>query len=153
MAVLRPLLLTLSILALSSAAFAGTGEDELAARTLFEKNLRAIEQRDFESYLACYWQDARLVRNGFSGASLGYEGLAESVSEDTWPDEFQATDLEVHAIADGVVYGHYHYRVRYGDDVQEGISERVFLRTEKGWRIAVTTAFAAPVGAFEEGEE
>ena len=150
---LRPLLLMLSTLALGSAAFADTSADELAARTLFEKNLRAIEERNFESYLSCYWQDPRLVRNGFSGASLGYEGLAESVSEETWPDEFRATDLEVHAIAEGVVYGHYHYRVRYGDDVQEGISERVFLLTEKGWRIAVTTAFAAPAGAFGEEEE
>jgi len=151
--VLRPVLLTLSILALAAAAFADTSADEVAARTLFEKNLRAIEERDFEGYLSCYWKDPRLVRNGFSGASLGYEGLAESVSEDNWPDEFRATDLEVHGIAEGVVYGHYHYQVRYGNDVQEGISERVFLLTEQGWRIAVSTAFAAPAGAFEEEEE
>jgi len=45
-----------------------------------------------------------------------------------------------------VVYGTYRYRVRYGSDEQTGVSERVFVKTPKGWRIAVTTAFGAPSG-------
>jgi imidazolonepropionase-like amidohydrolase len=45
-----------------------------------------------------------------------------------------------------VVYGTYRYRVRYGDEEHAGISERLFVSTTKGWRIAVTTAFDAPPG-------
>lgn len=44
-------------------------------------------------------------------------------------------------IAAGVVYGTYRYDVRYGDSTSTGISERLFVRTPAGWRIAVTTAF------------
>jgi imidazolonepropionase-like amidohydrolase len=36
--------------------------------------------------------------------------------------------------------------VRYGADESAGISERMFVRTDAGWRIAVSTAFAAPAG-------
>ena len=75
-----------------------------------------------------------------------------SVEADPWPDHFQATDLRVHSLRPGVVYGQYRYRVRYGEEEQEGISERLFLQTEDGWRIAVTTAFGAPMGALPEPE-
>jgi len=126
------------------------------ARALFERNLQAIRDRDAEAYLACYRDDGALVRTGFDGAKTGYAEWAASVrAEDTWPDGFEAFDLEVFSVTDGVVYGKYRYRVRYDDDVQEGLSERVFLRTEKGWRIAVSTAFGAPEGALaplEDGE-
>ena len=126
--------------------------EEAAARALFEQNLQAIADRDAESYLACYWQSEDLVRNGFEGIQRGYEGLAASVGEDTWPDLFEATDLKVFALRPGVVYGQYRYRVRYGDEEQEGISERIFLQTKEGWRIAVTTAFGAPEGALPAEE-
>ncbi|HKK70535.1 MAG TPA: nuclear transport factor 2 family protein [Candidatus Krumholzibacteria bacterium] len=129
-------------------AHADRSADEAAARALFERNLAAIQNRDAEAYLACYRDDPRLVRNGFEGVALGYDDLAAGVGDDTWPDEFHAHELEVFGIADGVVYGQYRYRVRYGDDVQEGISERVFVLTDEGWRIAVTTAFGAPAGAL-----
>lgn len=135
-------------------AVADPAGDEAAARALFEQNLQAIADRDTESYLACYWQSDGLVRNGFEGISRGYAGLAASVDEDTWPDQFEATDLQVFWLRPGVVYGQYRYRVRYGDDEQEGISERILLETEAGWRIAVTTAFGAPEGALPpEGSE
>lgn len=134
-------------------AAAGEAEDEAAARAVFEKNLQAIADRDAESYLSCYWPSEKLVRNGFEGVSLGYEGLAEGIGADTWPESFEATDLRVFSLQPGVVYGQYRYRVRFGDEEQEGISERLFLRTDAGWRIAVTTAFGAPAGALPPREE
>lgn len=124
------------------------------ARALFERNLHAIRDRDAEAYLACYRDDGALVRTGFAGADVGFEEWAASVrADDDWPDSIEAFEVEVFPVTDGVVYGKYRYRVRYGDDVQEGISERVFLRTEKGWRIAVSTAFGAPDGALPPMEE
>ena len=49
-------------------------------------------------------------------------------------------------VRDGVVYGTYRYRVRYGSVEQVGLSERFFVETPEGWRIAVSTAFPAPPG-------
>lgn len=131
------------------AAFAqGSDADLEAAAKLFHQNLDAIRQRDREAYLACYRQEDALVRNGFGGVQLGYEELEASTTDETWPDEFEARDLQLFPISDGVVYGCYRYRVRYGEQWQEGLSERVFLRAPSGWCIAVTTAFGAPPGAL-----
>lgn len=142
------LLSIIALLLLAPAAHAQTSESaEAGARAVFEKNLAAIEARDADAYLACYLQSDRLVRNGFGGVGLGFDQLAASVGEG-WPDRFEAREMQVHALTEDVVYGQYRYRVTYGDDVQEGISERVFVRTEEGWRIAVTTAFGAPAGAL-----
>lgn len=148
--------LTLALLLLGATAATihaetGAGADpaaaEAGARAVFERNLAAIESRDAAAYLACYLDSERLVRNGFGGVQLGFAGLAAGIA-DGWPDRFEARDLVVHAVNDDVVYGQYRYRVSYGDEVQEGISERIFLRTADGWRIAVTTAFGAPAGAL-----
>lgn len=127
-----------------TASLADPAGDEAAARALFERNLAAIEDRDAPAYLACYLNSDKLVRNGFDGPELGYDSLAASMGEDTWPDFFEAEELQVHHIAPGVVYGHYRYHVRFGDVESRGVSERIFLRTDRGWRIAVTTAFDAP---------
>ena len=50
-------------------------------------------------------------------------------------------------VAPGVVYGTYHYRVTQRGVTSEGISERVFIRTPQGWKIAVSTAFGLPANA------
>jgi imidazolonepropionase-like amidohydrolase len=47
---------------------------------------------------------------------------------------------------EGLVYGTYRYRVRYGTDEHAGLSERLFVKTPKGWRITMTSAFDAPPG-------
>lgn len=125
----------------------GRAAAEAGARAVFERNLAAIEARDTAAYLDCYLRSEHLVRNGFGGVQLGFDGLASGVQEG-WPDRFEANELQVFAVSDEVVYGQYRYRVTYGADVQEGISERVFLLTSEGWRIAVTTAFGAPAGAL-----
>src|SRR5206468_9957929 len=63
-----------------------------------------------------------------------------------WPDAFEGLDLRLTPIRDGLVYGTYRYRVRYGAGEQSGLSERLFVDTPDGWKITVTTAFAATDG-------
>lgn len=138
-----PLLLALALLA--PAAVAEEAADVASARALFEKNLAAIQARDREGYLACYLDSERLVRTGPTGFELGYAGLAATAGQG-WPDHLEAEDLRLTPVAPGVIYGTYRYRVRYGAEELSGISERMFLRTPAGWKIAVSTAFPALAG-------
>jgi imidazolonepropionase-like amidohydrolase len=119
--------------------------DLAAARALFQKNLDAIRHRDKAAYLSCYWNSPSLALAGPEGPSLGF-GAIEKSAGSAWPDTFDAEDLQLVPISPGVVYGTYRYRVRYGNDEHAGLSERIFKRTDAGWRIAVTTAFDAPPG-------
>ncbi len=119
--------------------------DLAAARALFEANLGAIRDRDRDAYLACYLDSETLARTGPGGFALGYEGLAASAGEG-WPEVFEAQDLRLAAVEPGVVYGTYRYRVRFDGEEQAGLSERLFVDTAEGWKIAVTTAFPAPPG-------
>jgi imidazolonepropionase-like amidohydrolase len=133
--------------AILSAAFQAQppSSDVGAARAVFEKNLDAIRHRDKASYLSCYWKSEMLVRTGADGIALGYAAHEKAAGE-SWPDTFDASDLELVSVQPGVVYGTYRYRVRYGADEQTGISERLFLRTPAGWKIAMTSAFPAAPG-------
>jgi imidazolonepropionase-like amidohydrolase len=139
-------------LAAASGTFAATSQTELvppaelaAVRRIFAANLRAIEQRDRASYLACYLDAETLAITGPEGFRLGFEAFAKDAGGG-WPDTFIGEDLELVPVTAEVVYGTYRYRVRYGNDEHSGISERVFRKTPAGWRIAVTTAFDAPPG-------
>jgi imidazolonepropionase-like amidohydrolase len=123
----------------------GRGSDVAAARALFEKNLDSIRRRDKAAYLSCYWKSEKLARTGADGIALGYAAHEKSAGQ-MWPDTFDASDLELVPVQPGVVYGTYRYRVRYGADEQTGISERLFLKTPRGWKIAMTSAFPAPPG-------
>src|SRR5207249_592720 len=111
-----------------------------AARQVSHRNLDAIRHRDREAYLACYLHRESLARTGPTGFTLGYASV-ESTRSSSWPDHFEALDLRLTPIGPGVVYGTYRYRVRYGAEEQSGLSERVFIATPEGWRIAVSTAF------------
>jgi imidazolonepropionase-like amidohydrolase len=124
---------------------AGTDGDLAEARKLFRANLEAIRKKDRVAYLACYLDAPTLARTGPTGPRLGFESLAKE-SGDDWPDLFEGLDLQLVPVKPGLVYGTYRYRVRYGAREESGISERVFLRTDQGWRIAVTTAFPLPAG-------
>ena len=135
----------LLVLVLTSAQAPARTPDVAEARALFERNLDAIRHRDKAAYLACYLDSESLAKTGADGMSLGYADFVKSAGEN-WPDTFDASDLDLVSLRPGVVYGTYRYRVRYGSDEQTGVSERVFVKTPKGWRIAVTTAFAAPPG-------
>src|SRR5512135_863145 len=138
---LRTLACAASI-SLSFAAFASDVDD---ARALFQKNLAAIQHRDKAAYLACYVDSPQLVRVAPEGPVLGYEDFAKQAGE-KWPDTLVADNLTLTPVSPGIVYGTYRYRVRYGAEEHAGLSERVFLKTPKGWRIAVTSAWEAPSG-------
>ncbi|HEX6861958.1 MAG TPA: hypothetical protein VF414_04030, partial [Thermoanaerobaculia bacterium] len=134
------------LLLLAGPARAASPESDVsAARGLFEKNLQSIRDKDREAYLSCYLESGGLVRTGPDGFQLGYEGLAATAGEG-WPDHIAADDLRLTPIRPGLVYGTYRYRVRYGKDEVAGISERLFLETPRGWKIAVSTAFPALPG-------
>lgn len=118
--------------------------DSAQALALFRENIDAIHKRDRPRYIATYLQSSRLARNGPGGLELGFENWSGRTST-SWPDTLMARDLTVVPLAAGVVYGSYRYDVRYGDSVSTGVSERVFVKTPAGWRIAVTSAFGSPL--------
>lgn len=120
--------------------------DSIAALRLFEANIDAIHKRDRARYLATYLQTSHLARNGPAGLELGYENWSAR-RDTTWPDTLRATNLRVIPIRPGVVYGTYCYMVTQKDTTTSGVSERLFVNTTEGWRIAVTTAFGLQVGA------
>ncbi|HMG01066.1 MAG TPA: nuclear transport factor 2 family protein [Gemmatimonadaceae bacterium] len=120
--------------------------DTVEARQLFEQNIDAIHKRDRARYLATYLHTEALARNGPAGLELGYEGWSAR-RDSTWPDTLVAQNLRVHSIAPGVVYGTYCYTVTQKDTTSSGVSERVFVKTPEGWKIAVTTAFGLPASA------
>lgn len=124
----------------------GSAADTAEARRTFEENIDAIHKRDRARYLATYLHTKSLARNGPTGLQLGYEDWSAR-RDSTWPDTLIATNLRVVPIAPGVVYGTYCYTVTGNDTTSSGVSERVFVKTPEGWRIAVTTAFGLPAGA------
>jgi len=130
----------------SAPAAVATASDTVEARRLFEENIDAIHKRDRARYLATYLHTSSLVRNGPTGLELGYENWSAR-RDSTWPDTLIARNLRVIPVAPGIVYGTYCYTVSQKDTTSSGVSERVFVKTPEGWRIAVTTAFGLPVGA------
>jgi hypothetical protein len=121
--------------------------DVRAARALFDANLKAIQDKNREAYLATYRPDDALVRTGFAGPELGFAGLAEGTAptgSDEWPEELVAEDVQLHPVAPGVVYGTYKYTVTFDGVTTSGLSERVFQKRGDRWYIAVTTAFEGP---------
>jgi hypothetical protein len=137
--------LVLGLVLLAAAAQPADPPDVAAARALFRRNLDAIAHRDRVAYLACYLNAPTLARTGPTGFALGYADLEKDAGE-AWPDTFEALDLRLVPLREGVVYGTYRYRVRYGAEEHSGLSERTFVKTPAGWRIAVSTAFDAPPG-------
>ncbi len=127
------------------ASLSALASDVDEARALFERNLAAIQHRDKAAYLDCYLDSERLVRTSPDGPALGFVDFVKQAGT-KWPDTLEASDLQLVPVREGVVYGTYRYRVRYGGDEQSGISERLFVKGAKGWRIAVTSAFEAPSG-------
>ncbi len=123
--------------------------DTVEARRLFEANIDAIHKRDRERYLATYIHTETLARNGPGGLELGYEGWSAR-RDSTWPDTLVAERMKVVPLAKGVVYGTYCYRVTQSKVTTSGVSERVFIKTLTGWKIAVTTAFGLPQDTPEQ---
>jgi imidazolonepropionase-like amidohydrolase len=140
---------TLTALLLAAALSTLQGEEKsgdlAAARALFEKNLQAIRDKNRDAYLSCYLDSERLARTGPEGSELGYTGLA-ALAGKGWPDHIAADDIHLTPVQPGIVYGTYRYRVRYGGREDAGLSERLFVKTPKGWKIAVSTAFSSLPG-------
>jgi imidazolonepropionase-like amidohydrolase len=131
------------LLLLATSLFADEASDLRAARAVFEENIAAIHAKDRARYLAVYLQDEKLVRTGPAGFATGYEDFAKGAGAE-WPSTLEATDLRLTPIKPGVVYGTYRYRVRYGANEVLGVSERLFVETPQGWRVALTGAIATP---------
>ncbi len=138
---------TLAVLlfAISAPLLAAPAGDVTAARALFDKNVNAIRQRNRDAYLGCYLHAPSLVRGGPEGFSTGFDSFAKGAGEN-WPDLIEANDIHLTPLRPGMVYGTYRYRVRYGSDEHAGISERLFVSTPDGWKIALTGAIDAPAG-------
>lgn len=117
----------------------------MSALRLFEENIDAIHKRDRARYLATYLQAPTLARNGPEGLQLGFADWSAR-RDTTWPDTLRSRNLRVVPLSPGVVYGTYCYTVTQKDTTTSGVSERVFIKTDAGWRIAVTSAFGLPVG-------
>ncbi len=118
-----------------------------AARALFERNIKAVQDRDRDGYLACYSPSDLLVRAGGDGVKTGYDDLASGTpanGSDEWPEKLKASNMQVFWLRPGLVYGTYDYRVTIAGETTTGVSERVFARGNDGWRIVVTTAFETP---------
>ena len=152
LACLLPLLVTAVPTACARAPI-GAGErpdarasDTTEARALFESNIDAIHKRDRARYLATYLHSSTLGRNGPAGLELGYENWSAR-NDSSWPDTLIARNLRVLPISAGVVYGSYCYTVTQHDSTSSGVSERIFVKTQEGWKIAVTTAFGLAPGA------
>ena len=139
----RLTLLAILLVALPSIA-ATDDPDVRAARAVFEANLNAIRQKDRDKYLSYYLHKETLARGGPAGFATGYDDFEKA--RGPWPDSIEASDIHLVRVQPGVVYGTYRYRVRYGDDEHSGISERLFVNTPDGWKIAVTGAIDAPPG-------
>jgi imidazolonepropionase-like amidohydrolase len=121
--------------------------DLATARKIFEANLDAIRRKDRDAYLACYLDAATFARTGPEGAQLGFASHAAQSKKDPWPEVFEGRDLQLVPVRPGVVYGTYRYRVRYAaGDEHQGLSERLFVETKDGFRIAMTSAFEAGPG-------
>lgn len=152
----RVAVLTTSIIAIACATAASGSNDNarvtadtIAARRLFEENIDAIHKRNRERYLATYLHTETLGRNGPGGLELGYANWSAR-RDSTWPDTLVAQRLRVLPVAPGVVYGTYCYMVTQNKVTTSGVSERIFVKTREGWKIAVTTAFGLPTGALPE---
>lgn len=146
LALAAPLLIACARPAAVPATSTTASTDTVEARRVFEGNISAIHQRDRARYLSYYLESDRLARTGPGGLELGFDNWSAR-RDSTWPDTLVARDLRLVPVAPGVVYGTYHYRVTQRGVTSEGISERVFVRTPRGWKIAVSTAFGLPGNA------
>src|SRR2546429_4247192 len=112
----------------------------------FRANIAAIHARDRAAYLSHYLHTPALARVGPDGLQQGYEEFANG-RDAGWPDTLVATHFKIVPVSPDVAYGLYRYRVVDSSGSARGVSERVFVRTPAGWKVAVTTAFPTPSAA------
>ncbi|KPK04755.1 MAG: hypothetical protein AMS20_08225 [Gemmatimonas sp. SG8_28] len=111
---------------------------EQAALAL-EQNLRAIAGHDVDAYLSQYLDSPDLIVASADSLRRGYLMFAEARRASTdWPDTLIAGDPTLVWIAPGVVWAAFEYGGVVGADTARGWSERLFVKTQYGWKIAVT---------------
>ena len=116
--------------------------DSVAALAVFRENIDAIHKRDHPRYLRTYLQSPSLTRGGLRGLERGWMNWSARLdTAPAWPDTLIATDLRVAPLGPGVVYGVYRYRGINKGVASVGVSERVFVKTPDGWRIAFTASY------------
>jgi hypothetical protein len=114
-------------------------DDLEGAYEAFRTNIAAIHRRDTEAYLAHYLDSPELVIAGADSLRRGFMLFAEARrASDEWPDTLMAGRPTMVWVAPGVVWGAYPYTVVQRGDTSRGWSERVFVKTGGGWKIAVT---------------
>jgi len=133
------------IICLLLLALPALADDLSDARAVFEGNLAAIREHNRDKYLSYYLHSDLLVRGGPTGFTTGYDDFAKGAGAQ-WPDLIEGSDIHLTPLQPGWVYGTYRYRVRYGAEEHSGISERLFVKTPDGWKIAVTGAVDTPPG-------
>ncbi|MFN0177789.1 MAG: hypothetical protein ACKVZ0_03250 [Gemmatimonadales bacterium] len=132
------------LVAAPSAARAQTSlaADSAAALAVFRENIDAIHKRDHARYLATYLHTPELTRGGLRGLDRGWLGWsARTDTAPAWPDTLIATEMRVAPLGPGVVFGVYRYRGINRGVASVGVSERVFVKTAQGWRIAFTASY------------
>ena len=114
-------------------------QDLEGAYEAFRSNIAAIHRRDTEAYLTHYLESPELVVASADSLRRGFVMFAEArrASED-WPDTLIAGRPVLMWIGPGVVWGAYEYTVVQDGDTARGWSDRVFVKTGGGWKIAVT---------------
>jgi hypothetical protein len=136
------ILASLSLVTALPAQRSTPAQDSAAALDVFRENIDAIHKRNHPRYLATYLQTPQLTLGGLRGIQRGWmEWPARTDSNPSWPDTLIATDLRVAPLAPGVVYGVYRYRGIVKGKASVGISERVFVKTSRGWKISYTASF------------
>lgn len=113
--------------------------DLTEAAGALERNLDAINRHDVEAYLAQYLESPNLIVASADSLRQGYLLFAEvrRASSD-WPDTLLIGEPTLVWIAPGVVWAAFEYRGVVGPDTAKGMSERLFVKTPAGWKIAVT---------------
>lgn len=105
----------------------------------FRTNIAAIQRRDVEGYLAHYLDSPELVIAAADSLRRGFFLFAEARrASDEWPDTLFTGDPQLVWVAPGVVWGAFEFTSVVGGDTTRGLSERLFVKTGGGWKIAVT---------------
>lgn len=114
-------------------------QDLTGTMAALESNLSAIHERDAEAYLAHYLDSPQFVVATAGGIEQGFYWFAEARrASEQWPDTFITERPTFRWIAPGVVWGAFAYTSVEDGDTTRGVSERLFVKTERGWKIAVT---------------
>jgi len=104
-----------------------------------QRNVAAISAHDVKAYLSQYLDSPDLVVVSPDSLRRGYLLFSEARrASGDWPDTLIANEPTLVWIAPGVVWAAFEYRAVVGSDTARGWSERLFVKTGKGWKIAVT---------------